>query len=253
MRRLFALIVGLLLASSAFAQLTMTGVGGGFGPAAGGSPASFIFGASAAFSTSGTSPATLTGTFNTGAADIPVVAIVNANDAFGGTITGVSVVGPGALTCIQGTNNSAEQAWLCYGTAGALTTATISMTFTGTGIRAAVATGKVTTTTSTPFSTGNSTAASAGTTSPSTVFSTTGSGGIPTNGVSVAVMGDFFTAARTFSSVTPTQDAIINDASLNGQDFAMGHSTVAGATSGMTFTSSAGSTFNAWAAISWSP
>lgn len=232
---------------------TETGNGATLTTAGGGGLASFTFGGNiGSTGAQGTSPFVVSGTFNTGAADIPVVAIVQANDFSGGTITGVSIIGLGTLTCIQGTNNAGEQTWLCYGSPGALATASISIAFTGT-ILASVATGKVTTTTPTPYSTGNSTAAQGGgVTTPFAVAATTGAGGIPANGVSVGVVGDFFTSGtRTFTSVTPTQDAITN--SVSGQyNFAMGHSVTAGSTNGITVAGTTG-LFPAWAIVSWGP
>lgn len=218
----------------------------------GGAPASFTFGANQGSSgLQGTSPYVRSGTFNTGAAEIPVVAITQPNDQGGGTITAVAITGPASTTCVQGTNNANEQAWLCYGSAGTLTTANVSISFTG-SIVAYMATGKVTSTTATPYSTGNSTPGQGGGVAvPFTVVATTGSGGIPTNGVGVCIVGDFFASTRTFTSVTPTQDAITNDAAGNGQNFALGDSTVAGASSGVTVAGTA-SIFPAWACISWS-
>jgi hypothetical protein len=125
-----------------------------------------------------------------------------------------------------------------------LTTANITITFTGT-IVPYVVSGKVTTTTPTPFSIGNSIASSGGTTSPQTVAATTGSGGIPANGVGLIT--------RNFTSVTPNQDFIANNFSSVSTDAAMGHSTTSGSTSGATFTSTVSGTFTAWAAISWGP
>lgn len=216
------------------------------------SPASFTFGASAGSSgVQAISPYTVSGTFNTGATDLAIVALTNPNDFGSGVVTSVSV-GATTLTCTQGTNNAAEQAWLCYGQPGVTTTATISVAFTGTTILN-ISTGKVTTTTPTPYSTGTSTGSQGGGVAvPFSVAPTTGSGGVPTNGVGVGIVGDFFASARTFTSVTPNQDDIINSMTGNGENSAFGHTTTVGASSGITVNASA-SIFPSWAIVSWSP
>jgi len=221
----------------------------------GGSPASFTFGANQGSSgAQATSPFSRSGTFNSGAADIPVVGVTQPNDFGSGTMTAITITGPASTTCIQGVNNASEQAWLCYGTAGTLTTANVNITFTGT-IVAYMATGMVTSTTATPYSTGLSTAGQGGGVAvPFTALATTGSGGIPTNGVGVCVIGDFFASTRTFTATAniPSGQITNDGASGNGQNFAMGSNTTAGASNGVTVGGTA-SIFPAWACVSWSP
>lgn len=215
----------------------------------GGSPATWTLEQNiGASGTQGISPYVIPVTFNTGTSDVPVFEFVQVFDSLSGLVTAVSIAGVTTTTCVQGTNNDTEQAWVCYGTPTALTTANVSITFTS-AITMYSASGKITTTAPTPSSTGNSTAASGGTTSPQNVAC---SSSIPSNGVGVAVMGDFFASARNFTSVAPNQDIISNNISLTNADFASGNSVTAGA-GGFTFTSSVSGTFTAWAAACWGP
>jgi hypothetical protein len=220
-------------------------------PSGGGGSASFTFEGNVSVGTQSVSPFVVSGTFNTTASEVPLFAIANANDFAAGVITGISVIGPGTLTCQQGTNNSNEQSWLCYGTPGALTTASISIAFTG-SLQAIGATGKITTATPTPSNTGASPGTLAGTTTPATFNAT---GGVPSSGVGVCVGGDFFTntGPRTITSVGPVQDTIISLPGGNGQSLGLGHTTVAGGSSGVTFTTAPVSAFFSWACASWSP
>lgn len=251
-RAALAFILCAALAANAFAQGGMApGPGTPHTTGGGGSPASFTKQQNVGFSgVQATSPYVISGaTFNT-SGEVPVVALINSNDFASGVVTGVSVVGPGSLTCAQGTNNANEQAWLCYGPSGTLTTANISISFTGTFL-GNVMTGKVTTTTATPSGTDASPGSLAGTTTPATFQAT---GGVPTNGVGVCVAGDFFTGGtRTFSASSPISEYFGNDAAGNGEGWALGSTTTSGGSSGVTFNTSPTSAFVSWACASWSP
>ena len=222
-------------------------LGAGKITAGGGGPASFTFGGN--IGTSGpqsSSPYTVTGTFNTGASDLAVVEFVQERDTHTGTITSVSVAST-TLTCQDGTNNGGDRTSICYGSAGAQTTATISVTFTGT-IHIWTGTGKIVTTTPTPSASNLSTGTQGGGVAVPFNFACT----VPSNGVAVGILGDYFTSGtRSFSSVTPTQDAIINDAAENGTSIAMGHTTTAGS-AGITVAGTA-SIFPSWAVVCWGP
>lgn len=243
---------------SAHAQLAMTGAGAGAPSGGGVTPATFTA-ESTALSPSGgqtSSPYTISGVaFNTGASDVPVFEFINQGD-LGGTITGMTFGGNSA-TCQIGTNNAAEQAGICYASPVSLgASVNVVVSFTGSKINMAGMSAKITTTTPIPISFGGSNSSQGGSVStPLAEYATGSPTGIPTNGVGACMFGDFFTAgSRNWTSLTPIQDAIINDTTDNQASLGAGHSTTAGSTSGVSANSNgSGSVFPAWMCVSWSP
>jgi hypothetical protein len=236
-----------LLVKPAHAQIIGSGIWGDVRPLSGATytQESALSGNNA----SGSSTYSTTLTFNTGSADVPVV--------FGGTDLSGSL-GLSSLT-IGGTSativQSGRGAFIAYIAPAALTTATVVATFTGTPTAGGIAigSGKVTTTTPTPYASNQTSGQSfTGGGTPTTLTAN-----IAANGVGVALFGGFGTSCANAATWTGTTSSsgdssvcYTNPAATDS--VSVSHSTTQGspATVGVTF---AGNSFVGAAIVTWQP